>query len=335
MVRLPVVILALVWGMLSVGLSTLFERAVTALFVTDHFTLTVLIAPLVEEGFKSVAIIMMYIFVLVRYSGDAMIYGFAVGSGFAIVENVEYVILEPLMEYLATGTVSPYGVLGAALARTAATGLMHGTIAATVATVASSIVHYRRARALWVSIALIGAAILVHIIHNAALWLEQQNIELTVHLIVGGIMLFGLILLLNFNVRHEYNQILKELHYDPMNAVEHTTLASGEEVNLLNYIRQQQGRKQMKLAESYLVKQGQIAVYVEHLDNGDFRETAIRELRRAIHADRIRARRIFDRMDPDTQAVLQQANLVDAVPLSRLGTYGLRREMKTQRSDNK
>lgn len=316
-VRLPVLILALIWGIISFFLTRFVYEMASISILVDHFTLTVFIAPVVEEGFKSVAIIVMYAFVLVRYPGDAMIYGFAVGSGFGMCENALYVLIEPLMEYLETGTVTPLNLLGVALTRMASTGLIHATIGAVVATAVSATVYYKPLRALRVTVAVMFGAIVAHAVYNLVLWLEDDSLILISGLTTGILCLIALIILLNFIARSEKHQIIDELHYDPAQILTQAVNAAGESVNPLAYIQQQFGRKQANLVLDYLTKQGQIAVYAEQLDDGDHRPTTIRALERAIRVDQARAERIYRRMKPDVQEWLQQMKLINAIPTSR------------------
>lgn len=304
LVRWPVLLLALGWGVISFYLSEGVETFATTTFPINYETLTILIAPLVEESFKSVAILVMYVFVLVRYTGDATIYGFAVGSGFAIVENLHYIAL------------SPDHALGVALARVTSTGLIHAGIAAIVATAASVIVHYRWFHALRVALVMVLGAMIAHGIYNAVLWLEADHIIVLSAVITGMTTLFAILVLLNFNVRHETNQIIAELQHDPAQVLDHTVRQGDHEVNLLDYVRQTFGAEPMKLVHDYLLTQGQIAVYTEHLDNGDLRPAAIRALNREIDHHNDRALRVFNQMDTLTQDWLRQMLIADGMTIT-------------------
>lgn len=316
-VRLPVVVLALTWGIVCVYIASAIENNVIQSLDLNQFTLTTVIAPVTEEVLKSSFLIIAYIFVLIRYSGDATIYGFAVGSGFAIVENSIYMLIEPLNQYLATGTVTESSILGAALIRSVSTALVHGGITAMVMTAASFIIYYRGGRALLAGIGVIIGAILLHVTFNALLWIDNEQLIVIGAVLLGAANVIMLVVLMNFNVRHEYNQIVKELHYDPMKILSQMVVENGKEVTVLEHIRHQYGRRQQKLVERYLSKQGQVAVYAEHLDDGDQRPRVIRSLNRDIKIDRRRSHRIYKRMKPEVQQWLHQVNLVDAVPVVR------------------
>lgn len=301
-VRLPVLMIAVGWGVISFFLSGIVENTAIAATSIDYPTLTMLIAPIVEESFKSVAIIVMYVFVLVRYTGDAMIYGAGVGTGFAIAENIRYILL-------ASDTA-----LGIALTRIVSTGLLHIGIAAVVATAASVVVYYNRRHALWTAMVLVVSAMIVHGLYNAALWLEDDSIIVITSVFIGMVMLIAMLFLLNFNVRHETNQIIHELRHDPSQFLLHTVQHEGKEINVLDYVHQVYGHDQMVLVHDYLLTQGQLAVYTEHLDNGDHREAAIRALNREIAHHKRQVLQILDKMEIVTQDWLLQIMIDEVLP---------------------
>lgn len=311
-IRLPIVIMAFVWGSVSFFLSRQIEQLIVQTAMVDTFTLISFIAPIFEESIRSVAIIVMYVFVLVRYSGDAMIYGLAVGSGFAIMENLLYINIELVNEIAATGTVNPNVLLGNTLVRIVSTGFLHAGIAAIVASLVSGIVYYRNWGAFGLALIILLGAIMVHSAYNVIVWIEHGGLSFVVSIFIGVTTIVSLIALLNYNIQHEYNQIVSELHYDPSRAFTHK-LDNG--LTVLEHIKRDHGKKQMKLVEKYLIQEGQIAVYVEHLDNGNYRPRAIRSLRRAIAADLRRAHRILERMTPEVKHELRAVGLINPISL--------------------
>jgi hypothetical protein len=237
------------------------------------------------------------------------------GSGFAIMENILYIFRSLFTLYVATGTLLPSHVLGNALLRILSTGLLHAGIAAVVASIVNGIVYYRSWGAFGFSLILMLGAIMMHSAYNTIFWLSNDDISFLVGIIIGLSIIVTLVGLLNYNLRHEYNQIIEELHYDPERILSHKTQNG---TPLLDHIHQQHGKKQKKLVEKYLIKHGQIAVYTEHLDNANYRPRAIRSLRRAIAADLRRARRIFARMTPELQQELKQIGIINAVSLTHI-----------------
>src|SRR5438045_990056 len=82
------------------------------------------VAPWIEEGVKAVIIITLFRLNRIGYKLDAVIAGFAIGAGFAMVENIIYLLRYP-----------DYG-LGTWLVRGVGTAVMHGTTLAILAATA-------------------------------------------------------------------------------------------------------------------------------------------------------------------------------------------------------
>lgn len=315
-VRLRIVLLALAWGFFAGYMANQVEFAIIEMGLIEQRTLNTVIAPILEEGLKFVFFIALYVLVFVRYSGDALIYGFAVGSGYAIFENSVYILVEPVVEIQATGSVAASQILGLTLVRTISSGLMHAGITAIAATTLGVIVYYRPRRALLAGAGILAGAMLMHAAYNIVLAVTHDTLTVIAGLAIGMIILAALIALMNYIMRQTYNQILKELRYDPLRILSQTVTEADREVGMLQHLRQVYGRKQAKLVESYLLKQGQLALYIEHLDNGDQRSAAVRSLERLIRSEQARMAGVYDRMEPVVQQWLQEARLYDALESS-------------------
>src|SRR4030042_3804991 len=90
------VLLCFAWGLVAYGLAFFFNTAVMSSgAITSWNTLVRYIAPVSEEILKALVL-----FYLVRrpkftYFVDGAIYGFAVGIGFAVIENFQYILQSP------------------------------------------------------------------------------------------------------------------------------------------------------------------------------------------------------------------------------------------------
>jgi len=82
------------------------------------------VAPWIEEAIKAVIMIGLFRFNRIGYKLDAVISGFAIGAGFAVVENIIYLTIFP-----------NYGA-GTWLVRGVGTAVMHGTTLAVLAAIA-------------------------------------------------------------------------------------------------------------------------------------------------------------------------------------------------------
>jgi RsiW-degrading membrane proteinase PrsW (M82 family) len=110
LVKLRVVVAVVACGM-AVALGSYF---VNGLFEIDFRTLTRYVAPVTEEFLKALIIVALLRTHRIGFLVDAAILGFAVGTGFAIVENVQYMRL------------MPEAGMGTWMARGLGTAIMHG-----------------------------------------------------------------------------------------------------------------------------------------------------------------------------------------------------------------
>jgi RsiW-degrading membrane proteinase PrsW (M82 family) len=115
-------------------------------------TLTRYVAPLTEESLKALVVVGLLWRRRIGFLVDAAVHGFAVGTGFAIVENIDY------LSHL------PQASLILWFARGLGTATLHGTLTAVVAIAAKAMLE-RGERRLWAATAP-GVALAV-VIHSA------------------------------------------------------------------------------------------------------------------------------------------------------------------------
>lgn len=146
------------WGMAAAGLAFLVNEWAGSQFALEHGALIRYVAPVTEEFFK----VLLLLFLIARrhigFMIDAAIYGFAIGTGFALAENLWY--------YLQLGT-DFHALL--AIVRGFGTALMHGGTVALCAIVFIEGAHRNRAMAgglLGLSLAIILHAIFNQFILN-------------------------------------------------------------------------------------------------------------------------------------------------------------------------
>lgn len=114
LIRVWWLLLCLGWGMVAAVISLVVNNAVIEISGAGFEVSTRYVAPVTEELFKFVVIILMVQFRKIGFMIDAAIYGFAVGAGFALAENAWY-----------WQTVSHFHVV-IAIVRGLGTALMHG-----------------------------------------------------------------------------------------------------------------------------------------------------------------------------------------------------------------
>jgi RsiW-degrading membrane proteinase PrsW (M82 family) len=112
------------------------------------------VAPVVEETLKAVFVVYLLRRHKVGFAVDAAIHGFAIGTGFAFVENLYY------LEVLAGASFWTWIVRGLG------TAIMHGGATALVAMVARTLQNRVDAFRLWLLLPGLAIAVVVHALYN-------------------------------------------------------------------------------------------------------------------------------------------------------------------------
>jgi len=154
LVKLRTVAGLIVAGGLAAVASLIVNRQLGTALGLDIATLTRYVAPVVEEILKSAVIIYLVAKSRVAFLVDAAIIGFAVGAGFAAVENIHYfVALEE--DSVALWVVRGFG-----------TALMHGSVSAMVAIISRQLVDTRGGPHPWVFLPGLALATVLHSAFN-------------------------------------------------------------------------------------------------------------------------------------------------------------------------
>lgn len=134
LVRLRAVLFAILAGGSTAGASYAVNVLAIDLFAIDHIVLSRYVAPVVEELLKGLIIVWLIRTHRIGFLVDAAIFGFAVGAGFAMIENIYYLGL------------LPDAALGTWIVRGFGTAMMHGGATAIFAILGLAMVD-RNARA--------------------------------------------------------------------------------------------------------------------------------------------------------------------------------------------
>ena len=141
-------------GGLAAIASLIVNRQLGIAFDLDLATLTRYVAPVIEEILKSSIIVYLITRNRVAFLVDAAIVGFAVGAGFAAVENIHYFVA------LSNDSVALWIVRGFG------TALMHGSVSAIVAIISIQLVETRGVPRPWVFVPGLTLAIVLHSTFN-------------------------------------------------------------------------------------------------------------------------------------------------------------------------
>ena len=112
LVRLRWVVMAVVGGMAIAGIAYFVNGALLERF--DFQLYTRYVSPFIEEGLKALVIVALIRAHRIGFLVDGAIFGFAVGAGFAVVENIDYL------------SMAPHSGMGVWLVRGFGTAIMHG-----------------------------------------------------------------------------------------------------------------------------------------------------------------------------------------------------------------
>ena len=167
LVRVRAVLGVVLAGMLAAGLAYALNGALLPYF--KFATYTRYIAPFAEEALKALIIVALIRAHRIGFLVDAAICGFAVGTGFAMVENLHYLALQP-GSALGTWVVRGFG-----------TALMHGGAAASFAVLALALVE--RAGH-WSARALVPGYALAVLLHSAFNHLLFSPLQATLGIVV-------------------------------------------------------------------------------------------------------------------------------------------------------
>ena len=216
--RLPLIILSFVWGIVSFLIADVSQ---TPLITQIHVPLVIVslgYAPLLEEFLMMIFQLWLYHFTLARYSGDGMVYGFAVGSGFAFAESVIYVL----------GT--PNQALSIALSRVVSVGLVHACIEGIVGAGVGGVIYYRRWKAYPIFFVLFLFAVIAHNFFNVTVLVETTLFQSITKLVVIGIISLGILLILQRYHRMEERWGIQRAVRDDLNSIEVTLIKRGDKV---------------------------------------------------------------------------------------------------------
>ena len=193
LVQKKILVFAVLWGIISAGLAYMLNNYIIDLSQLSLETYSKYIAPGTEEIIKS-----LFIFVLISrkkigFMIDAVVYGFAVGTGFALVENSLYIYNFPDVS-IAVGIIRGFG-----------TAFMHGGCTALLALM---LINSKNTEASFLKHSFI-AFIAIYLIHSAFNHFYVHPLLQT----VGIIVLLPLIFILIFNRNEKQLQHWLEMEF--------------------------------------------------------------------------------------------------------------------------
>lgn len=181
--RWQMIALAMGWGIGAFGIASVFHNALLDYGVFNFEQVALLSAPVTEEILKALLIVALVTRLALTYTVDGTAYGFAIGTGFAMAENIDYVVSHPDR------------ALPIALTRVLSISLLHACTTGLVGTAAGSSQYLsRRAQGQRVGLSL-ALAMLLHAAFNK-LVLDLEGVPLLIVALGIGLMGTALIVLL-------------------------------------------------------------------------------------------------------------------------------------------
>ena len=122
----------IVAGSAVAGLSYLANSALLDVFDVDFSAYSRYVSPLLEESLKALVVVILIRFNRIGFLVDAAIFGFAVGSGFALVENLFFL------------QILPDKTIGVWIVRGFGTAIMHGGATAMFAVAGRALISQKK-----------------------------------------------------------------------------------------------------------------------------------------------------------------------------------------------
>jgi RsiW-degrading membrane proteinase PrsW (M82 family) len=154
LVAMKAVLVTILSGCAAAGVAFLASTWVLQTFELEMTTYSWYVAPMLEELLKGAYLIYLLRSNRIGFMVDGAIRGFAIGAGFALVENMFYMMLRP-EESLFLWVIRGFG-----------TAMMHGATTAIVGITAKSLSHRRKSEGVLTILPGLVGAILIHMIYN-------------------------------------------------------------------------------------------------------------------------------------------------------------------------
>jgi len=148
------VLLAIVWGVIIALVSLFVNRWISEFLLLNIQTYSRYIAPVIEELPKAVLLIYLIKKKRIGFMVDGAILGFAVGAGFALIENSYQ------MQNIGTASIYIWIVRGLG------TAVMHGCCSAIVGIISMNLIERKRRDTITLMFPGIVAAVLLHSLFN-------------------------------------------------------------------------------------------------------------------------------------------------------------------------
>jgi RsiW-degrading membrane proteinase PrsW (M82 family) len=258
------------WGILVYAIVALFNSQILiGQGIVDSTTLVKFITPWLEEILKALLFIYLIRQINFTYFVDGAIYGFAIGIGFAIVENFEYVL------------AFQDAALGVAVSRVISTNLIHGAATAITGIAFGFARFYSGIKRILVILSGLAIGILLHLGFNN-LVNEVNSSLLLIYAAATGIIST---LIIFFIIRNGLSQAKNWIHEELGRADKVTSSESqlaqqvGSADKLLAPLEKMFGKSKANEVQKFLLIQARIGIHRKNLEK--FQDETMRKTTRA------------------------------------------------------
>ena len=154
LISLQSIFICIIAGCVSAVIGMTFNNLFIVRLSFDVGSFSRFIAPIIEELLKSIYLVYLFKTKRIGFTVDATIYGFALGAGFAVIENIYY------LNTLTNATVFLW------ILRGFGTAIMHGSTVAIMAMISNCLANRRQSTSVIILIPGLITAIIIHIIFN-------------------------------------------------------------------------------------------------------------------------------------------------------------------------
>lgn len=251
--------ISFVWGGLAFALASTTNRFLLDTAGVDYMVLVRFIAPLEEEILKGILLLFLVRRKKFTYFVDGAIYGFAIGIGFAVIENYQYLLSSEQSVQLTVAVV-----------RVISTNLMHAT-GSSIIGIAVGLARFSRGtrRSLYAAAGLVlsgGLHVFFNLVSNSTF---NNTLVLIGTITVIGVIGFGVIILaIRQGIKQSRNWIEEKLGMaDRVTAGETQAVLSLKKIDeILEPLVQQFGEDKAEHIETLLKKQARLGILRKSLD---------------------------------------------------------------------
>ncbi|MBI5936011.1 MAG: PrsW family intramembrane metalloprotease [Chloroflexi bacterium] len=270
-----------VWGMIAYAIVSIIQSNFIAYELLTRDQVVRFAAPILEELFKGAILLYLIRRADFTYFVDGAIYGFTVGIGFAIIENIEYVI------------ANPSSALVLAVLRAHSTNLIHATASGSIG-IALGLARFERADSIRRQLTLLASVLAAVALHMAFNNLVNSGVPILIPILIGcsgGVVIYV--------IMRRGLRIMKAWVDEELQNEESITL---HEINVVNQLETVDkalagfkncfGENSAALAKEILLAQAQMGIYkrsAEKQQDEELRQSAGRqaaELRASMDVNR-------------------------------------------------